>query len=228
MERTPGLDRRFENLSGAAGVSYLLDDRNNFKLNLGNSFRIPTVIELASNGVHHGNFRHERGDADLDIERGYQVDATYLRTGARLGLELSAFYAYYRRYIYLAPSGRFSELAAGGSLWEYRQDDALFNGLEIMATYQLREDLEATVVGEFVQNLNLDSGLPLPLTPAASLQADLEYRGLWRGSQRFYRYLPLRRHREHPGPKPGRSQRTDDPRRFFAGPGCRHTAETSG
>ena len=184
-ERSPALDRTFENLSGAAGASYLLDARNNIKLNLGNSFRLPTVIELASNGVHHGNFRHERGDANLDIERGYQVDLTYLHTGPRWRLELSAFYALYQRYIYLSPSGRFSDLAAGGSLWEYRQDDAVFNGLEVMVTYQPRDDLEATVTGEFVQNLNLDSGLPLPLTPAPSLHTDVEYRPFARSSGRF-------------------------------------------
>ena len=177
-ERSPAFDRTFENLSGAAGVSYLPDTRNNFKLNLGNSFRLPTVIELASNGVHHGNFRHERGDPRLEVERGYQVDLTYLHNGDRLTLELSAFYAYYRRYIYLSPSGRFSDLPAGGSLWQYQQDDVLFNGFELYVDYQLLRNLKATVVGEFVQNLNLNTDLPLPLTPAASLSTDLEYRGI--------------------------------------------------
>ena len=178
-ERTPAFTRDFENFSGAAGVSFLPGARHNVKLNLGNSFRFPTVIELASNGVHHGNFRHERGDASLGIERGYQADLSYGYRGDLLSFELAAFYAYYRDYIYLAPSGRFSELPAGGSLWEYRQDDALFNGLELMATYDLPADFKATVVGEYVQNLNLNSKLPLPLTPAASLRADLEYRGLF-------------------------------------------------
>lgn len=181
-ERTPAFDRSFANLSGAAGLSYLPGDRHNFKLNLGNSFRLPTVVELASNGVHHGNFRHERGDAGLDVERGYQVDLTYLYRGERLELELSAFYAFYRQYIYLSPSGRFSDLPAGGSLWQYRQDDALFNGLEVMASYQLPYHLSVTAVGEYVQNLNRNTGLPLPLTPAASLRTELEYGGLARKS----------------------------------------------
>jgi iron complex outermembrane receptor protein len=181
-ERTPAFERSFENLSGAAGLSFLPSEQHNFKLNLGNSFRIPTVIELASNGVHHGNFRHERGDADLDVERGYQVDLTYLYRGEGLQVEASAFYAYYQRYIYLSPSGRFSNLPAGGSLWQYRQDDALFNGAELTVGYELSENLKATAVGEYVQNLNLNTGLPLPLTPAASFQAELEYRGIARNS----------------------------------------------
>ena len=73
QERTSDIERDFSNVSGAAGVSWLPSERHNLKLNLGNSFRFPTVIELASNGVHHGNFRHERGDPALDIERGFQA-----------------------------------------------------------------------------------------------------------------------------------------------------------
>jgi len=184
-ERTPAFTRGFENLSGAAGLSFLPGERHNFKLNLGNSFRIPTVIELASNGVHHGNFRHEKGDADLDVERGYQVDLTYLYRGEGFRVEASAFYAFYQRYIYLSPSGRFSNLPAGGSLWQYRQDDALFNGAELTVGYEVSETLKATAVGEFVQNLNLNTGLPLPLTPAAAIQAELEFRGIARESSVF-------------------------------------------
>ncbi len=151
------------------------------------------MIELASNGVHHGNFRHERGDPALDIERGSQVDLTYLYSGSRVKLELSGFYGYYQNFIYLSPSGRFSELPSGGSLWQYRQDDALFNGLELMATVELPADLRAQVVGEIVQNLNLNSGLPLPLTPATSVSTELEYRGLGKALPRLaHSYLSVK------------------------------------
>ncbi len=178
QERTPAVDRRFGNLSGATGLSFVASARHNFKLNLGNSFRFPTVIELASNGVHHGNFRHERGDVALDVERGFQVDLTYLHTGPGARVELSGFYGYYQNFIYLSPSGRFSDLPSGGSLWQYRQDDALFNGLELLTAFELPADLHAQLVGELVQNLNLTTGLPLPLTPAASVTTELDYRGL--------------------------------------------------
>ncbi|MBV6647854.1 MAG: TonB-dependent receptor, partial [Cyclobacteriaceae bacterium] len=179
-ERTPEFDRAFQNFSGAAGLSYVLNPRNSIKLNFGNSFRFPSVIELASNGVHHGNFRHERGDSSMDIERGYQADLTFLHTDEHFSLDFSAFYAYYDQYIYLSPTGQFSNLPSGGSLWQYRQNDALFNGLELMANYQLPFYLKATVAAEWVQNINLDTDLPLPLTPGASVLANLEYEGIFR------------------------------------------------
>ena len=176
-ERTPGFDRKFENFSGAAGVTYRLNPDNHIKVNLGNSFRFPSAIELSSNGVHHGNFRHEVGDPSLDVERGYQTDLTFLHKSEHLLLEFSAFYAYYQQYIYLAPTGRFSYLSSGGTMWQYRQDDALFNGWELMANFQLPLSLKAELAAEWVQNINLDTDLPLPLTPAASILANLEYNG---------------------------------------------------
>ncbi len=37
-----------------------------FNLNVGTNFPfLPTAIELGSNGIHHGSFRHERGDDNL-------------------------------------------------------------------------------------------------------------------------------------------------------------------
>ena len=176
-ERTPAFDREFQNFSGGAGITHHLSTKNDIKLNIGNSFRFPSAIELSSNGVHHGNFRHEIGDPGLQIERGYQADLTFRHQSERTFLELSGFYAYYDQYIYLAPTGRFSYLSSGGTMWQYQQNDALFNGLELMANYQLTFPLKVGLVAELVQNINLDTDLPLPLTPAASVLGSVEYSG---------------------------------------------------
>ncbi|QLE02115.1 TonB-dependent receptor [Galbibacter sp. BG1] len=174
-ERTPSFDRNFDNFSGAAGVTFKLNYQNHLKLNLGNSFRFPTAIELSSNGVHHGNFRHELGDPGLEIERGFQADFTYLHQSNNFFLETALFYGYYKNYIYLAPTGNFSPLATGGTLWEYRQNNAIFNGFEVTSSYKFLFGLKADLMADFVQNLNLDSNLPLPLTPQASVGSKLEY-----------------------------------------------------
>ncbi|WP_282080456.1 TonB-dependent receptor [Aquimarina algiphila] len=174
-ERTPDFNREFHNISGAFGATFKRNRKNIFKLHLGNSFRFPTAIELSSNGVHHGNFRHERGDSNLGIERGYQGDLTYLFQSSDLFLEASAFYGYFTDYIYLAPTGNFSPLASGGTLWQYRQDDAIFNGFEFSAQYNIAMGLQVDMAADFVQNLNLNSRLPLPLTPSSSITLGLDY-----------------------------------------------------
>ncbi len=175
MERTPQFDRKFDNFSGATGLIFKANQQNHLKLNLGSSFRFPTPIELSSNGVHHGNFRHEIGDKDLQNEQGYQVDFTYLHQSENVFLEVSAYYAYYKDYIYLAPTGNFSFLPSGGTTWEYRQNDALYNGFEVAGSYDSPFNIKADLAIDFVQNLNLDSRLPLPLTPQASVLSTIEY-----------------------------------------------------
>ncbi len=185
MERTPEFDRNFNNISGAAGVVYKVNKENHLKLNLGNSFRFPTAIELSSNGVHHGNFRHEIGDQNLQIEKGYQADFTYLHQSENTYLELSTFYAIYQDYIYLSPTGNFSFLASGGTMWQYQQNDAIFNGFEIAASHQFPFHLKTDIVVDFVQNINRDTRLPLPLTPAPSVLTSIEFNRFLNTSKTF-------------------------------------------
>ncbi|NJN27999.1 MAG: TonB-dependent receptor [Cyclobacteriaceae bacterium] len=72
--RNPDIYRQFSDFSGALGFSYYPGVNFNAKVNIGASFRMPTPAELSANGVHHGTFRHEMGDPELDSERGIQGD----------------------------------------------------------------------------------------------------------------------------------------------------------
>ena len=57
-----------------AGALFNFHKNWNFSVNTGTSFRLPTAIELGANGIHHGSFRHERGDPNLDPENEYVLD----------------------------------------------------------------------------------------------------------------------------------------------------------
>lgn len=174
-ERNPYTYRTFGNTSGSLGLSWVVDDVFNVKLNLGSSYRIPTAVELSINGVHHGNFRHELGNADLLGERGYQADLNLSLKKKRFFASVTPFVSLYDRYIYLAPTGTFSTLPGSGTLWEYRQNNAFFTGIESMLNVEVVRGLEAAVGVEYVYNQNLDSRLPLPLTPPMSVLSSLEY-----------------------------------------------------
>jgi len=174
-QRNPDIDRSLLNFSGAGGLSWIINNSNNLKFNFGSSYRIPTAIELASNGVHHGNFRHEVGNPNLESERSYQVDLSYAYRTKDFNLVFSPFASYYDGYIYLAPTGRFSTLPASSMLWEYKQNNAVFAGGEIKSEYAITKGLRISVAAEYVWNHNLDTGLPLPLTPPFSLLSRIEY-----------------------------------------------------
>lgn len=173
--RNPDIYRRFNDFSAALGFSYYPDIYFNTKLNIGTSFRMPTAPELSSNGVHHGTFRHERGDPDLNSERGVQADwnLTYQRNN--IYTLLTPFFGYYNRYIYLAPQAEFSDLPAGGQVYQYTQHDAVFTGLEFNFEYEFVRNWHFRTAAEYVWNKNLETRLPLPFTPPFSIYGELEY-----------------------------------------------------
>lgn len=174
-QRNPDIDRSFFNWSGATGLSWIYDNNWNAKLNLGSSFRIPTPVELSVNGVHHGNFRHELGNPGLLGERGLQADLNISWKNQVWFMAVTPFVSLYDRYIYLAPSGRFSDLPGSRPFWEYRQNAAQFVGVEFQVERQILSGLHVEASVEYVQNKNLDTGLPLPLTPPLGIFGAFEY-----------------------------------------------------
>lgn len=173
--RNPEIYRVFHDVSGALGFSYYPSLNFNTKLNIGTSFRMPTPAELSSNGVHHGTFRHEMGDPNLDSERGVQADLNFAYQKNNNSIILTPFLGYFHNYIYLAPQPKFSTLPAGGQLYQYTQHDALFMGLEFSLDVQIVKNLVVSTAMEYVWNQNLDTYLPLPFTPPFSVFGELAY-----------------------------------------------------
>lgn len=175
--RNPDIDRQFLNPSASLGALYRASERLEMKFNLGSSFRMPTPNELASNGIHHGTFRHEKGNADLESERGYQLDLAVNYRQPGLSLSLTPFASYYDHYIYLAPTPFYSRLPSGSQItWEYRQASSRFWGGEIKLEAQAGKNMTLRASAEYVHATNLDNGLPLPLTPPFSALAEWSYR----------------------------------------------------
>ncbi|MCH7409373.1 TonB-dependent receptor [Belliella sp. DSM 111904] len=175
-QRNPDIERSFGNFSGSAGMSWVFMENFNLKFNFGSAFRIPTPIELATNGIHHGNFRHEVGNANLDGERSYQFDWNLAYSKPKFLITFSPFWGYFDQYIYLAPAPRFSPLPGASLLWEYRQDNAIFSGFELMSQFNPIKNLSFSLALEYVHSQNLNTGLPLPLTPPFSSLLGVEYK----------------------------------------------------
>ena len=175
-QRNGNIARQFADVSGALGGQWQPSSVWQMKLNVGTSFRMPTAVELASNGVHHGTFRHELGNPDLQSERGYQLDYALTYQQGTFSSTLTPYVAYYDQYIYLAPTSSFSRLPSGSQLtWEFRQADATFWGGEWVTTYAPGAALNVQASLEYVSSYNLDFQLPLPLTPPFSALGEVTY-----------------------------------------------------
>lgn len=175
-QRSPELDKKFSNFNFKAGMLYSLNNDLNAHLNIGSSFRTPTAIELGANGVHHGSFRHEKGDENLDSEKGYVVDLLLSYHKRNITLNFSPYFYYFSNYIYLKPSGEFSVLPHSGQIYQFSQTQAMLSGFEWEANYQTR-NWSTELIVEYVYNkqLNNSQNYPLPFTPPLNVFAKLNY-----------------------------------------------------
>lgn len=174
-ELVPNFDRFFQNTSFAMGTSYFPAEFLNLKLNLASNFRFPTPSELSAMGVHHGTFRFEQGNPNLDIERGYQIDFNLIIEREKWYLNISPFLNWFENYLYLSPTSSFSLRKDAGQIYEYKQTPALNYGGEITLDIHFFKNTKLNLGGDFVINTNRLTNLPLPFTPPASLKAELEY-----------------------------------------------------
>lgn len=206
--RNPDILRNFGNMSGAVGARFQPSKPHQWKFNLGSSFRMPTAIELSMNGVHHGNFRHEVGTANLSTERGYQLDVNYQWSTNTWQIAVSGFGSFYNQYIYLAPQPRFSPLPGAGAFWQYQQNDALFGGFELEVQKQLGSHFHFSSATDYVQNKNLQTGLPLPLTPPLISRNRLTFKQPFGASNNWRLELYLETTNAAPQNRTDRNERT--------------------
>jgi len=166
-------EKLFHNWSASLGGYYQDDNGKVIRLNIGKTYRIPYPNETSSNGVHHGNFRHEIGTADLTSEQGYQLDASFEYKSKGITFSFSSFLNYFDQYIYLRPTAFFSSLPEAGLLFEYTQHDALYTGFEAEISYDFRESWVLRQGIEYIHSYNINTGLALPFTPPNSILTEL-------------------------------------------------------
>lgn len=174
--RSPSLQRTFYDLSWSVGATHYVSGEQTVKIYLGQSFRLPGVNELASNGMHHGAFRHEKGDPSLKSEKGIQLDIEYRYATESVEVALSPFGAYYFSYIFLEPTGRWSILPHAGQIYQYRTARSVMWGGEAELQWRFGGHYRLLTNVAALWMRNLTDGYPLPFCPPAKVQLDWEYR----------------------------------------------------
>lgn len=174
--RTAATERYFFNYAASLGWNMQIrPQRNILRAQLSKSFRVPYPNETSSNGIHHGSFRHEIGQPDLNSEQGYQLDLSWELRLDKWESEWSAFANYMDNYIYLSPSAQFSTLPEAGQIFRYEQHNAFFTGGEWSWKWTPSKALKFKQAYELVWNYNLETGFALPFTPPASVLSQFNY-----------------------------------------------------
>lgn len=180
--RSPELNKNFSNYNAMAGVLYNLDQTWDFSVNAGTSFRLPTAIELGANGVHHGSFRHERGDIHLNPEKGYVLDTQINYNKDSFRASLSPYLYYFDNYIFLNPSGIFSVLPHTGQVYQFTQSEAVLTGFELELEKNFFGRLNTHFNFEYIYNQQITEdrsrNYPLPFTPPVNGFGEVGYKFL--------------------------------------------------
>jgi iron complex outermembrane receptor protein len=174
--RSYPIDRSFDDISGSLGAVLQLSGSYLIKVNIGRSFRLPGANELASNGVHHGAFRHEQGDGSLPSERGWQFDAGLIFERENIRMAFSPFFSWFENYIYLRPSGEWSILPHAGQIYRYSGAKAVFAGSEAELSVDFLSNLTYRLSGEYVYTHNVDEHTPMAFSPPASVRNAVVFR----------------------------------------------------
>ncbi len=136
---------------------------------------MPIAKELGMDGVNYNLFRYERGNAKLNPEESYQVDAGILYEHQSVSVQLTPYVNYFPNYIYLNPTPTYKE---GLQLYYYTQAKVLRWGFEVAASWKILPSLVLSADGEYLYARQLSGekkGYGLPFTTPWSMRTALRY-----------------------------------------------------
>ena len=165
--------RAYPMAAGSLGVNYKLTQ--NARLNLIGSLsnRAPSIAELTADGVHHGAFRYERGDAYLEAETAKNIEVSLNRVSQNLRLDISLFRNQIDGFIHYKPT---DEEIVGYTVYDFTATDALIEGGEFGVAFQEKMlGLTAKANLTYFTGSDLIANESLPFIPPITLGSSLDY-----------------------------------------------------
>jgi len=117
----------YSNFNGALGFKKEFTN-STLRFNLSSGYRSPNLVELYSDGSHHGTFMYKKGNPNLLAENSLQTDLSIQVNGEDSVLSFDLFLNDIRDYIYLQPT---NTVIDGLQLHNFLQQDATLYGGEI-------------------------------------------------------------------------------------------------
>ena len=176
----PGERRDYTAWSGDVGLVFRPAERLAFSVNAGRAWRAPTLFELFTNGPHPGEARFEVGEATLQPEAGFNLDASIRWQSGRARAEVSAFRNRIAHYIYIAPTGTDTLLPGMTDslpVYRYQQSDAVLDGGEVSLEVAATSALVLSARVDYVRGERQSDHQPLPQIPPLRTKLGAEWRG---------------------------------------------------
>ncbi len=174
--RFADFSRNFSGLTGSIGAVLNVSDHLNLRINVARGFRTPNISELASNGVHEGSQRYERGNQQLKAEYSLQADLGLDFTSRYFSAQLALFANRIDNYIFLQRSEEVYDPEFQN--YAYQQGDARLLGFEAGIDLHPVHSLHFANTFSYVNARQLEQPADsryLPFTPAPRWTSELKW-----------------------------------------------------
>lgn len=170
-------NNRFNPASYAFGGLYTFNSNWSLATNLSHNERAPSYFELYANGAHLATGQYEIGNPDFDKERSNGIDAQMRWKDGKNNFNFGAYYTRFSNFIGLFNTGAEVEFEENEFLPEaqFSTVAATFKGLEADGRFNIANNLDLTLRGDYVRATNRDSGDALPRIAPLRLGAGLHY-----------------------------------------------------
>lgn len=165
----------YHNISASAGLKYEFTDKSEVLFQYALSSRAPNPSELFSDGLHHSAARIELGDLRLQQEVSNRVGGSYNFSTNDFAFNLDAFYNYIDGFLYLEPVGIEATIRGAFPVWNYRQNNSGFFGLDLNTTFEPIENLMLSNRTSFIQGNDFDNNRPIIDIPPLNIINGITY-----------------------------------------------------
>lgn len=161
-----GYDNDWQSFTGSVGAVLRLAESFSLAANLGRGWRPPNAFELFADGIHGGVSAIQIGNLDLVEETNINMDLSARYQSSRFRAVLTGFRNDFDDFIYLADTGDVQETPDGElPVFEYRQDNALIEGLELQLEGAVLRWLDLGGNYAWIDSENKQTGTSLPQMP---------------------------------------------------------------
>ena len=171
-----GQNNSFNPNSFALGGLYKIDENWSLTSNLSHNERAPSYFELYANGAHIATGQFEVGNTNFQKERSNGIDAQIRWKDAKNSMSLGAYYTRFTNFIGLFNTG--NTVDVDGTLLPEAQFSAVpatFKGLEAEGKFNLVDNLDLTVRGDYVHARDTRNNDYLPRISPLRIGAGLQY-----------------------------------------------------
>ena len=161
-------------MSYAFGGLYTFDANWSLATNLSHNERAPSYFELYANGAHLATGQYEIGNPDFDKERSNGIDAQVRWKDGKNSFNFGAYYTRFSSFLGLLNTGAI-DIESDLPIAQFSTFAATFKGLEADGRFNIADNLDLTLRGDYVRATNRDNDDGLPRIAPLRLGAGLHY-----------------------------------------------------